>query len=239
MTKRRRWITRLFAFMVTFAIGLAVSMILLAVRIDSVFRTPAPEVIRESRPNLPDSHSREDDGYYLRNNATEYQVTLFGALLTAHQRHNIEQTDERSLDYATVIAQNFIADFFTLTNKDSRSDVGGVQFVAEDVRANFQTYAVDNFYLYLNHHIERFGMEALPEIVDITVDNVDFKMRYDDGKGRNLDEPMQTIIVDATWEFAQTTLEEIDGFQTSARITLIETDEGLRIKMIEEIDLER
>jgi len=238
MNRRSKLIVKLFTFMITFMTGLAISLILLAVRTNSIFIAPAPAVVEQSRSSISDDR-QEEDGYYLRSNATQYQTELFQVLLNAQRRYDIEQSSENLLDYATAVAKNFIADFFTFSNKDSRSDVGGLQFVAEDVRENFQTYAVDNFYLYLNHYIEMFGSEVLPEIVDIAVDNVGFEMRYVDAEGGEyLDEPVQTIIVDVTWNFAQTTLEEIDEFQTRARIILIEMDEGPRVQVIEELDSE-
>jgi len=203
-------------------------------------------------PETSEESPEEDfEVYELRIDATEYQVDRFEELINAHDQFEELGTDDALKAYASAIARNFVADFFTLSNKESRTDVGGVQFFSYDVAGDFTTAAIDEFYLYLGRHIEAFGNEAMPTIESTTIIDVRFGSRLveveEDEEDEEIDiwaivepeepEYEQTIIVDIEWTFAPTTLPQIDQFQTSARFVLMEVEgEGVRIFQIEMIE---
>jgi len=115
-------------------------------------------------------HLTEDDQdfhYLLPNNATELQEELFEALLEAKGTGN-------ETDIAHLVVKNFVADFFTWSNKSGRADVGGLQFVASPIRTQFRNSAIDDFYLYLNQYMERYGYDRLIEVNSVTISETDF-----------------------------------------------------------------
>ena len=207
------------------------------------------------------------DGYTLRRNPTEYQIELFGRLVNAHDQFEETASDEDLKDYASAIVQNFVADFFTLSNKNSRTDIGGMQFFSEDIADNFRTAAIDDFYLYLNQHLEIFERESLPTVESTTILNVDFDTRIiemeedeyeEDEECEEYDywgyciepysyyaeeeipgEEVRAIVVDIEWSYASSPLRYISEFQTEARFVLLEVeDEGVRIFQIEIVEEE-
>jgi len=204
---------------------------------------PPPTDMQIEIDQLPES-----EGYTLRRNPTEYQIELFELLVHAHDQFYETESDEDLKSYASAIVRNFVADFFTLSNKNSRSDVGGLQFFTEDLVDNFRSFAIDEFYLYLNQHIEMFGRESLPTVVSTTILNVGFEPRLieiEDENGEVDDgntmfgeestismEEIRTIVVDIEWTYATSTLQEIDEFQTSARFVLVQHEDGVRIYVI-------
>jgi len=206
-----------------------------------------PEVEERIIDPLPES-----DGYILRRNATEYQIELFEILVNAHDQFDETGSDEDLKDYAAAIVRNFVADFFTLSNKNSRSDVGGLQFFSEEVEDNFRNFAVDEFYLYLNQHIEIFGSELLPTVVSTTILDVEFGTRFvetdDEDEDEDVDlydmfaafdevtpsgEEIEVIVIDIEWSYGSSTLQYIDEFQTAARFILVQHDDGVSIYVIE------
>jgi len=214
-----------------------------------VEETLPPEVERVIE-ELPPS-----DGYELRRNPTEYQLELFERLVNSHDQFHDTGTDEDLKDYAVTIAQNFVADFFTLSNKHSRTDVGGLQFFSDEVVDNFRNSAIDEFYLYLNQYLEIFGSESLPTVASTTLLSAEFEYRtiaiedeeeedseeyasfgyYDFlEEEEELGEQVRALVIDVEWSYANSTLMYIDEFQTEARFVLIEVeDEGVRIFQIE------
>lgn len=186
--------------------------------------------------------------YTLRRQATSYQIELFELLVSAHEQFYATNSDEDLKVYASVIVRNFIADFFTLSNKESRSDVGGLQFFSEDITGRFRNFAIDKFYLYLNQYIEMFGSEALPTVSSTTILNVEFayltteiedESNELEGENTRLDEEeIRTVIIDVEWSYEHTTLPYINEFQTMARIVLVEREESVRIYTIEFIEVE-
>ena len=237
----------LFCLSVFFLIGFIVSFALLTNQMNSM----GGGRITDSSPTTNITGQNDSpiaNDYELRNNATEYQRDLFNELLQASERYNLVSTDDSLLSYASSIVQNFVADFFTLSNKNSRNDVGGSQFISSDVKDRFLESAINEFYLYLNQHIEAFNSEELPTVSNVNIENVEFSFKLldiddDEEEDENDDifvqsdqEEIRIIVVYATWTFENSTLEYIDEFQNSARFTLIETeDDEIRIHAIEEI----
>ena len=238
---------------VILGIALLVGGVLLLSQIDTILGRNT-EVVNEQpeRPSVEGSPIVEapesnGNGYTLRMNATDYQLELFDLLVNAHNQFYASESDENLKDYASAIVRNFVADFFTLSNKNSRSDVGGLQFFSEDVMDNFRSFAIDEFYLYLNQYIEMFGSESLPAVESTMVLKIEFgtqiiEMEDENGERNDEDAPLEeevrTIIIDVEWSYGHTTLPDIDAFQTTARFVLVEHEESVKIYVIELIEID-
>jgi len=191
------------------------------------------------------------DGYKLRGNSTLYQIQLFETLIHAHNNYNETRSNNALLEYASAISRNFVADFFTLSNKNSRTDIGGLQFFSDEVIDDFKVAAEDEFYLYMNQYINIFGSESLPTVATTTIIYASFTTIELDNDEQVVEEenttygtfwsapaPQQAtaIIVDVEWTYEFTTLREIHEFQTSVRILLkVGDDDRVTIFMISEI----
>jgi|GEM_PF-1042299 len=215
------------------------------------YEATAPSVVRNEVAERSDII-----GYQLCRNSTEHQIELFELLIIAHDQFNETQWDRDLKAYAEIIARNFVADFFTLSNKSSRTDVGGLQFVYEDLVDQFSTFAIDTFYLYLNQHIERFGHDALPTVatttilsssfesywIEIEVDEDEYEEEepteppwpwlYNEEEQEPLKEEIRIIVIEIEWTFEHSNLFHLSAFQTSARIVLLENETGARIHSI-------
>ena len=84
---------------------------------------------RGNKVKVVDSITNEDVDYVVSENDTKLFKDNFNELkkvLNAKEVNNEE--------YAKTIAKLFVIDFFTLSNKTSKNDVGGVQFVFESYK---------------------------------------------------------------------------------------------------------
>ena len=183
----------------------------------------------------------EEFEYSLRMNATHLQEEIFNELLTAHENYRISNTSRNKEAYATAIVKNFIADFYTWSNKSDRTDVGGLQFIAPKIQTEFKSYAIDNFYLYLNQFIEIHGSENLLEVSNISINEIlldeqlQIGTEVDEETGDEIGPIMENVIkVNASWEYVFSNLEEHDQFQRRATFILTEENERIVIRAIEE-----
>lgn len=173
--------------------------------------------------------------YTLPRGATTLQLDLFQELYHTHDQFNRTGSEEDLINYASVIAQNFIADFFTLSNKSARTDIGGIQFIFDDILDAFYEYALNTFYLHLNHHINTFGSESLPTVETIRVLAAEAGFYSLSLQDYPWTEYIPIIIIDLEWEYQSTTLPYIGEFQTSVRVHLQEINGEVRIIGIVEI----
>lgn len=197
-----------------------------------------------STNNSPDHGNQVDKSeYILRANATDYQQTIFAELLKAHENYHNTQSDENKKAYAEAVVKNFIADFYTWTNKEGRNDVGGLQFIATAVRSDFRRAAIDNFYLYLNQYIEIHGAETLINVANVLIKDISlttFALPDHESRGE-LPSPategkIEIVKVEASWEYAPSSLAEIKYFGQKATILLVEDNGHLAIRVIEDLN---
>ena len=73
---------------------------------------------------------------------------------------------------AEALAKLFVADFFTLSNKTSDTDIGGLNYIPSDAYEDMEVYA--RFYFYNNYSsiVAEYGEEQLPTVEDVTVSDV-------------------------------------------------------------------
>ena len=110
--------------------------------------------------------SIESMDYHLRNDATDLQKELFKELSKAVE-DNVD--GEKNAEIAGLVAQNYVADFYTWSNKKGSFDIGGMYYVHSPSKLSIYYQARDSFYKYVSHYINEYGNENLLEVESVEV----------------------------------------------------------------------
>ncbi len=152
--------------------------------------------------------------YTVYENKGTYYDTLFDLLRT-----ELNKSEYNENTYATLVSQIFISDLFSLDNKTSKNDIGGVQFVYEPYRVDFEKYAKDSIYKLITTDLFGENDDELPivtnvEIISINQDSYNFSGNAYEN----------SYYVDAIVTY------EVDlGYQTSISLVLINNNSKLEI----------
>ena len=170
-------------------------------------------VFNNSQEEVKIIKSIKDYDYNLKENETELYKTEFNELDKILSKKNVDYEE-----YAKSIAKLFIIDFYTLNNKLSKNDIGGTEFIKEDMRDNFIEEARSTFYKYVEVIDGR--TQELPEvsnITDVSVEKTEFK--YSD---KTVDENAYKISI--SWDY----VEDL-GYEKEASMIIVKQDKKLYI----------
>lgn len=132
---------------------------------------PVQEEVIELVPN---------DVYAAPKNPTNEQKKVYNKLsedLKANAGEDVIAVD---------VALNFIYDFFTLYNKESKDDVGGLNYIPEAMNENFKTFAVSYLYENFDTIMSMYDKESLPYVIshelgEVTAGNINYNGLVYDG----------------------------------------------------------
>jgi len=108
----------------------------------------------------------ENYDYYLTDNATSYYEELYGEL---KKILNEDTVDDKA--FAEMIAKLFITDVFTLDNKVSSSDIGGLQFIHSKFKDDFINIAKTTLYSSVQSNIYGDRKQKLPVVTNVEIKN--------------------------------------------------------------------
>jgi len=106
--------------------------------------------------------------YYLEETSTEYYKKLYNEL-----KEILNQEEVNKEEYAKKISQLFVTDLFTLDNKITSNDIGGLQFIYTDFKEDFIKIAKNTMYANVESNIYNDRNQELPtvtktEVISIT-----------------------------------------------------------------------
>ena len=127
-------------------------------------------------------------------------------------------------EYASSIAKLFIIDFFTLKNKVTKNDVGGVQFFYSNYKTTFIDKARDEFYKYVKSNLNDDRTQNLPVVKDITVESNEKITASDVLSGDSFASIDEAYKVNLKW-----TYEDDLGYQTSATVIIVKDNDKLAV----------
>lgn len=127
--------------------------------------------------------------YHLRSNATKLQTELFKDLTKA-----VESGDKAEI--AKLVAENYVADFYTWTNKDGTYDIGGMYYVYSPQKTTIYAQARNTYYKYLTYYINTYGSDKLLEVESIDAE-VDSEARTYEFEGKTY----SAYFVTCTWDY--------------------------------------
>lgn len=151
--------------------------------------------------------------YTLEENETEIYKDTFKNLESILDQEEIDKEE-----YAKCISELFIIDFYTLDNKLSKNDIGGVQFVYPSIKDNFVEKARSTFYKYLE--VKEGRTQSLPivsEITSVLAEKTLFKVK-------DTKENKEAYKVSISWEYE----EDLD-YEKEANLYLVEESNKLYI----------
>lgn len=103
-------------------------------------------------------------GYTLYKRDNDLYKEIFNKL------KNTLSTDEIDYEvYGEYITELFVIDFYSLNNKDSKDDIGGLQYLYEATKGNFKLKASNTMYKYIGST----KISDLPEVISIELTNIE------------------------------------------------------------------
>lgn len=166
---------------------------------------------------IPEKQVIELDNYdyYLHGNATSYEQTLADELKNILSSEVVNEEE-----YAKVVAKMFISDLFTLSNKNSSSDITSSQYVYDYYQETYMTMIKDTIYSNIEVNLDGKRNQSLPTVknVEITTINND-KFLYN---GEVLDS--NAYYISASIEY------EVDlEYPTTYNVVLVKNNDLLQV----------
>ena len=106
-------------------------------------------------------------GYYLEEDATDYYKSLYKELKDITNKDEVDYEE-----YAKIVAKLFVTDVFTLDNKVTSSDIGGLQFIYPDFREDFIKINQTGLYSNVLSNIYNDRVQDLPIVNEVNIDLV-------------------------------------------------------------------
>lgn len=156
----------------------------------------------------------DDYDYVLESNQTKIFKKYFKDLK--------KELDDAKIDeenYAKLVTKLFLIDFYTLSNKITNQDIGGVQFIHSSFQDNFKLKAGDTIYKYVKSNIYGNRNQDLPTVKDVEIESMEqVSFTY-----------QETTDKSAYQVNAKITYKKDLGYDTSKTIVLVHEEEKLVI----------
>lgn len=150
-------------------------------------------------------------GYTLKDNKTKRYQEMFGQLDKILKKDPVDEEE-----YVKQITEMFIYDFYSLSDKSTKTDVGGTDFVYQPSLSNFLDNAEDTYYKYVESNIYGNRKQKLPVVDKITIDSVE-QTEY--AYGETSDDEAYEVTV--SWTYTDS---DFDDYQKEATLTFIHDD---------------
>lgn len=109
-----------------------------------------------------------DYGYTLDDRDTNYMKEVFEELEVVLNQGEVDYQE-----YAKLLAQLFVIDFYTLDNKINKYDVGSLEYILSSSVDTFRQKAVDTIYRDILDNTYRDRIQDLPEITNVEILDVE------------------------------------------------------------------
>lgn len=170
------------------------------------FDKPEAVVVTEKK-------SISEYGYKLEDRDTELYEKYYEELEEVLTKGEIDYDK-----YAELIAKLFIIDYYTLDNKLTSTDIGGLDFIHPDLFENFKINAGDTVYKYVENNLYSDRKQELPTVTSIeVVEQRDNKYTYNK-------EEYDSYEFDLKWEYDK----DLD-YQNTMTITVIKVENKLYV----------
>ena len=162
--------------------------------------------------------SIEEYNYYLENTDSRIYKKYYKELESELEDQKIDEQN-----YVSLLAKLFTIDFYTLNNKMTNQDIGGIQFVHESQKESFKAEATNHMYKYVKSNLTGKRKQELPEIKNATVEEV--KQIAYENEDANLE--------DNSAYQTKVKLEYVKDLDYPTEVNLTWIHEGMKLSLVE------
>ena len=119
--------------------------------------------------------------YYIESNATKIYKKYYEQLSEEIKDNKIDEEE-----YAKLISKLFSIDYYTLNNKITNKDIGGVQFIHSDLKESFIEESSKTVYKYVKENLYGTRKQKLPEVEDVDIVSIE-NIKYKNGSYKDND----------------------------------------------------
>ena len=178
-----------------------------------------------SKSKVVDSIKNGDIDYVVSDTDTKLFKSTFNEL---KKILNDKEVDNKK--YAETLTKLFVIDFFTLSNKTSKNDVGGVQFVYGSYKTDFVEGARNSIYKQVHSNITDDKSNAsLPTVTKVTIDDIDEIAPASMFENMGFTEDQIGYMINISWEYKNK-----DDFQKNATIIIVPDGKKLSVAKMQE-----
>lgn len=169
-------------------------------------------------PTIEIVDKMEDFDYQLTGNNTDYFKSLYYDLKDLLTKKKDENFDE---EYAKLVSQLLVTDYYDLNSKLDKTDVGGVQFIWKDKQESFKNFATDPTgpYYYVENNVYGKRKQELPSVKKVEVEDIK-KVAYDKEGFKDTDAYKVVVIV---------TYQKDLGYPTRCELTLLHNQDKIEV----------
>ena len=195
---------------------IVITLILLVAAGIALFIMLKPKTTKVKEVKILNSIEKYD--YHLKDTKTKRYKELFNDLKGIL---NAKEVDEEL--YVQKITEMFIYDFYSLADKSTKTDVGGLDFVHPNAIQNFLVNAEDTYYKYVESNIYNDRKQELPEVDEVTIKSVEQESyTYNETKDE------KAYKVNVSWTYTDS---KYDDYQKEA--TLVFIHDGIKLSLVE------
>lgn len=109
----------------------------------------------------------EDYDYYIESNATKVYKKYYKELEDELSDNKIDE-----VKYAKLVSKLFIVDYYSLNNKVTNKDIGGVQFIHSELKDKFIIESSNTIYKYVKNNLYGMRKQKLPEVNNVEIESI-------------------------------------------------------------------
>lgn len=125
-------------------------------------RKPAIDEVK----TLDNIQTKEFD-YVLYDNKSDLYKDYFAKL-----KEELLKDEVNEEEYAKIVSELFAIDFYSLDDKRTSTDVGGLDFIYEPMKENFILKATDTIYKHIESNVYGDRKQELPKITSVEVKQI-------------------------------------------------------------------
>ena len=114
-----------------------------------------------------DNIKTKEFDYVLYDNKSDLYKDYFGKLKDELTKEEINEEE-----YAKLVSELFVIDFYSLIDKKTNTDIGGLDFIYESMKENFVLKASDTIYKYVESNVYGDRMQTLPKVTEVSTTSI-------------------------------------------------------------------
>jgi hypothetical protein len=111
-----------------------------------------------------DTIQTKEFDYVLYDNKSEIYKEYFKKL-----KEELLKEEVNDDEYAKIISELFVIDFYSLADKRTSTDIGGLDFIEEEEKENFVLNATNTIYKYVESNVYGDRKQELPKITAVEI----------------------------------------------------------------------